>query len=125
MPVLFGIERQVYYPKIKCRNKTQLVGQMVIEFRTQIPKIGSKKRYYLLNEDVQQLKISRDKFIDTLRVNHLLILAKHSYNITTNSHHRFRKCKNQLLDLQINRSEQVFFGGQTSLILNKEKTHVI
>ena len=75
---------------------------MVLENRTQIPRICSKKLYYLLNQDLKNLKIGRDKFIDILRANHLLILPKRSYYITTSSHHRFRKYKNQLLDLQIN-----------------------
>jgi transposase InsO family protein len=114
---LFGIDRQVYYRKIKCRiikqDKAQLVLKMVLEIRTQMPRIGSKKLYYLLNKDLQTLKIGRDKFIDILRANHLLILPKRSYHITTNSHHRFRKYKNQLLDLQINKPEQVWVSDIT------------
>jgi transposase InsO family protein len=114
---LFGIDRQVYYRKIKCRiikqDKAQLVVKMVLEIRTQMPRIGSKKLYYLLNKDLQTLKIGRDKFIDILRANHLLILPKRSYHITTNSHHRFRKYKNQLLDLQINKPEQVWVSDIT------------
>ena len=114
---LFGIDRQVYYRKIKRRiikqDRAQLVVNMVLEIRTQMPRIGSKKLYYLLNQDLKKLKIGRDKFIDILRANHLLILPKRSYHITTNSHHRFRKYKNQLLDLQINQPEQVWVSDIT------------
>ena len=114
---LFGIGRQVYYRKIKRRivkqDKAQLVVNMVLEIRTQMPRIGSEKLYYLLNKDLKTLKIGRDKFIDILRANHLLILPKRSYHITTNSHHRFRKYKNQLLDLQINKPEQVWVSDIT------------
>jgi putative transposase len=114
---LFGIDRQVYYRKIKRRiikqDKAQLVVNMVLEIRTQMPRIGSKKLYYLLSEDLKILKIGRDKFIDILRANHLLIVPKRSYHITTNSHHRFRKYKNQLLDLQINKPEQVWVSDIT------------
>ena len=114
---LFGIDRQVYYRKIKRRiikqDKAQLVVNMVLEIRTQMPRIGSKKLYYLLNQDLKKLKIGRDKFIDILRANHLLILPKRSYHITTNSHHRFRKYKNQVLDLQINKPEQVWVSDIT------------
>jgi len=114
---LFGIDRQVYYRKIKRRiikqDRAQLVVNMVLEIRTQMPRIGSKKLYYLLNQDLKKLKIGRDKFIDILRANHLLILPKRSYHITTNSHHRFRKYKNQLLDLQINKPEQVWVSDIT------------
>ncbi len=114
---LFGIDRQVYYRKIKRRivkqDKATLVVEMVVEIRTQMPRIGSKKLYYLLNNDLKMLKIGRDKFIDILRANHLLIVPKRSYHITTNSHHRFRKYKNQLLDLQINKPEQVWVSDIT------------
>lgn len=114
---LFGIDRQVYYRKIKRRlikqDKAALVVKMIIEIRSQMPRIGSKKLYYLLNNDLKKLKIGRDKFIDILRANHLLIIPKRSYHITTNSHHRFRKYKNQLLDLQINKPEQVWVSDIT------------
>jgi len=114
---LFGIDRQVYYRKIKRhikrQDKAQLVVKMVLEIRTQMPRIGAKKLYYLLGNDLKALKIGRDKFIDILRANHLLILPKRSYHITTNSHHRFRKYKNQLLDLQINQPEQVWVSDIT------------
>jgi transposase InsO family protein len=114
---LFGIDRQVYYRKIKRRikrqDKAQLVVNMVLEIRALMPRIGAKKLYYLLDNDLKILKIGRDKFIDILRANHLLILPKRSYHITTNSHHRFRKYKNQLLDLQINKPEQVWVSDIT------------
>ena len=114
---LFGIDRQVYYRKIKrCvikQDKAALVVNMVLEIRRLMPRIGAKKLYYLLSNDLKTLKIGRDKFIDILRANHLLILPKRSYHITTNSHHRFRKYKNQLLDLQINKPEQVWVSDIT------------
>ncbi|WP_203226858.1 IS3 family transposase [Confluentibacter flavum] len=114
---LFGVDRQVYYRSIKRRiikqDKAALVVKMVLEIRTQMPRLGAKKLYYLLNQDLKTLKIGRDKFIDILRANHLLIVPKRSYHITTNSHHRFRKYKNQLLDLQITRPEQVWVSDIT------------
>jgi transposase InsO family protein len=114
---LFGIDRQVYYRKIKRRNKRQSnaseVVSMVLEIRQTMPRIGAKKLYYLLNNPLKQLKIGRDKFITILRANHLLIVPKRSYHITTNSHHRFRKHQNQILELQIQRPEQVWVSDIT------------
>jgi hypothetical protein len=50
---LFGIDRQVYYRRIKRRiikqDKAQLAVNMVLDIRAQMPRIGSKKLYYLLN----------------------------------------------------------------------------
>ena len=114
---MFGIDRQVYYRKIKRRfnkqNKARLVVDMVLETRQQMPRIGAKKLYYLLHQDLRILKIGRDKFIDILRANHLLITPKRSYHITTNSHHRFRKYNNQIVDLEINKPEQVWVSDIT------------
>jgi len=114
---LFGVDRQVYYRKMKRRKHKQInaskVVSMVLEIRQIMPRIGAKKLYYLLNNELKQLKIGRDKFIDILRANHLLIAPKRSYHITTNSHHRFRKHQNQILDLQIQRPEQVWVSDIT------------
>ena len=114
---MFGIDRQVYYRKIKRRfnkqNQARLVVDMILEIRQQMPRIGARKLYYLLGNDLKTLKIGRDKFIDILRANHLLIVPKRSYHITTNSHHRFRKYNNQLIDLEINRPEQVWVSDIT------------
>jgi putative transposase len=125
---LFGIDRQVYYRKIKRRiikqDKAQLVVNMVLEIRTQMPRIGSKKLYYMLNQDLKTLKIGRDKLIDILRANHLLIVPRRSYQVTTNSHHRFRKYKNQILDLQISKPEQVWVSDIT-YIGKREKPYYL
>lgn len=114
---MFGIDRQVYYRTIKRRfnkqNKARLVVDMVLEIRRKMPRIGARKLYYLLNEELKTLTIGRDKFIDILRANHLLIIPKRSYHITTNSHHRFKKYKNEILDLQINKPEQVWVSDIT------------
>jgi transposase InsO family protein len=109
---LFGIDRQVYYRRIRRKNSRQTKAQEVVllveDIRKKMPKIGTRKLYYLLSGELQELKIGRDKFFDILRANHLLIEPKRRYHITTNSHHRFRKHKNRILDLEINRPEQVW-----------------
>ena len=43
----------------------------------------------------------------------MLIKRKRSYHITTNSHHRFRKHKNLIEDLAINKPEQVWVADIT------------
>ena len=114
---LFGIDRQVYCLKIKRREARQSnaskVVALVIAIRQTMPRIGAKKLYFLLNNELKQLKIGRDKFINILRANHLLIAPKRSYHITTNSHHRFKKHQNQILELEIKRPEQVWVSDIT------------
>jgi transposase InsO family protein len=63
-------------------------------------------------DDLKSMKIGRDKF-DILRANHLLIQPKRRYHVTTNSHHRFRKHQNLILDLEINRPNQVWVSDIT------------
>lgn len=114
---LFGISRQVYYRKLRRRTCKQSqaseVVSMILAIRQSMPRIGARKLYYLLCEQLQHLKIGRDKFFDILRANHLLIEPKRSYHVTTNSHHRFRKHNNLVLDTVINRPEQVWVSDIT------------
>ena len=114
---LFGIDRQVYYRKIKRtavrQSKAGLVVALIGEIRKAMPRIGTRKLYYLLSGQLCELRIGRDKFFDILRANHLLIQPKRSYHVTTNSHHRFRKHHNLILGIPINRPEQVWVSDIT------------
>lgn len=94
-------------------SKAQQVVALVEEKRVMQPKIGGKKLYFMLKEPLKSLNIGRDKFFDILRTNHLLIVPKRSYHITTNSHHRFRKHKNMILDYQISKPNQVWVADIT------------
>jgi transposase InsO family protein len=78
-----------------------------------MPRIGARKLYYLLTDKLQALKIGRDKFFGILRANHLLVEARRSYHVTTDSHHRFRKHKNLILEMPILRPEQVWVSDIT------------
>lgn len=111
------MDRQVYYRSLQ-RNtvrisKAQQVLALVEEKRMMQPKIGGKKLYFMLKEPLKSLSIGRDKFFDILRANHLLIVPKRSYHVTTNSHHRFRKHKNMILDYQITKPNQVWVADIT------------
>lgn len=114
---MFGIDRQVYYRKtrkiVSKQNKAEEVVLMINDIRKTMPRIGTRKLYHLLLDKLQLMKIGRDKFFDILRANHLLIQPKRSYHVTTNSHHRFRKHQNRILDLEINRPEQVWVSDIT------------
>ena len=78
-----------------------------------MPRIGTRKLYHLLYLPLRELKIGRDKFFAILNANHLLIEPKRSYHITTNSHHRFRKHQNLILNLDIHRPNQVWVSDIT------------
>jgi len=114
---LLGVSRQVYYRAINRRKTNKNVASKVIELvneiRIQMPRLGTRKLYYLLREPLQELGVGRDKLFKILKANHLLIKPKRSYHITTNSHHRFRKHKNLSEQVKIKRPEQVWVADIT------------
>lgn len=87
--------------------------EIVGEIRLRMPRIGTRKLYYLLQNSLQELGVGRDRLFRILKANHLLIKPKRSYHITTNSHHRFRKHKNRIEFLEIVRPEQVWVADIT------------
>ena len=114
---LLGITRQKYYRSCwSLENKRKiadLVVSMVDNIRMSQPRIGTRKLYYLLQKELNNLNVGRDKLFDILRANHMLINPLRSYHVTTNSHHRFRKHKNIIADMEITRPEQVWVSDIT------------
>lgn len=86
---------------------------MVESVRRDMPRIGFRKLYYLLYAPLKELKMGRDKFLSILKANHMLIKPKRNYRITTDSHHRFRKHKNLIVDLPLKHPEQVWVSDIT------------
>lgn len=116
---MIGIHRQVYYrakrSKLLREEKASAVVELVKKVRIRMPRLGGKKVYHLLKKKLQVLKIGRDKLFKILRANNLLIKPKKQYHITTNSFHRFKKHKNKVEELVINRPEQVIVSDITYL----------
>ena len=77
-----------------------VVVQLVQKRRRDQPRLGGKKLFKLLSDDLQQLErsIGRDKFFDILRDKDLLVKRKKKFQRTTNSYHRFRKYMNCFKD---------------------------
>ncbi|WP_211357852.1 hypothetical protein [Bizionia gelidisalsuginis] len=120
---LLGVNRQVYYrtkkSKLRKQNLAQQVMHLVRVLRMKMPRLGKIKLYYLLEEDLKKIKIGRDKLFRILQANHLLIIPRKSYHITTDSHHRFRKHKNKVCNLKINKQEQVW-GSDITYVGRRE-----
>ena len=111
------MNRQVYYRLVKSRKHKQTIAQAVIclvrNLRTIMPKLGGRKLYYLLKDQLSTLNVGRDKLFRILRANHMLIKPKKRYHITTDSHHRFRKYKNLVNTLEIEKPESVWVSDIT------------
>lgn len=100
----FGITRQAYYKRLKQNEreavKEELIIKLVQQIRRNNKKMGGKKLYWLLQDDIHRMDASmgRDKFFFLLRQWGLLVQHRRKYTITTQSYHRFRVYKNKLLD---------------------------
>ena len=116
---LFGYTRQAYYKRKKAKHEKQEQDKQVLEMvqgkRLMLPRLGTRKLHFLLEEDLAErnLKIGRDKLFTLLRCNGLLIRPRKSYVKTTNSKHWLRKHKNMVAELEITKPEQVFVSDIT------------
>lgn len=127
---MFEISRQGVYQAIKrkqARDEDLLkVKYLVIGIRMKMPRIGTRKLYYLLKEDFKSLgiKIGRDALFAYLRSENLLIKPRKNYTKTTNSKHWLHKYNNLMEKQDINRVEQ-YFVSDITYVKSKEATHYL
>ena len=88
-----------------------LVGQI----RKRLPRLGTRKLYYLLQNDFKAMgiKLGRDGLFDYLRQQQLLVRPKKRYTKTTNSRHWMRKHPNRFTGCTLSRPEQAFVSDIT------------
>jgi transposase InsO family protein len=89
------------------------VIELVESIRLQMPKIGTRKLYFILEDELKRLNVGRDMLFRILKANHMLIQPKRRYHITTNSHHRFRKHKNLVENVVPEQPEQIWVSDIT------------
>ncbi len=127
---LFGISRQAIYQgrqrALLRADELSRVKPLVQAIRMQMPRIGTRKLYYLLKEDFirEGIKIGRDALFDYLRTERLLIIPKKNYTKTTHSKHWLRKYPNLIKDKKVLRTEEVFVSDIT-YIKTREQTHYL
>lgn len=114
---MFGVSRQVYYrakkSELKRRDTATQVVEKVSEIRLSMSELGTRKLYSMLCPELRSLGVGRDRLFTILRANHMLVVPKRSYQVTTNSHHRFRKHKNLVENICFSRPEQVWVSDIT------------
>lgn len=83
----------------------------------QLPKLGTRKLYYLLKERLvkEGIKIGRDGLFAYLKREDMLIRVQRKYIKTTFSKHWLRKHPNLLKELEVNEAEQAFVSDITYL----------
>lgn len=91
------------------------VRELVMRLRGKMPRLGTRKLYYLIKAELVQLsiKMGRDVLFKFLKAEHLLIKPKRGYVKTTNSKHWMRKYPNRVKELEITRPEQLWVSDIT------------
>jgi putative transposase len=91
------------------------IVEMVKKKRKLHKRKGSVKVHGELKPDFQAtgIKCGRDKFLDILREENMLIHYRKRYKKTTDSKHKFKRYPNLIMDLEIKRAEQVFVSDIT------------
>lgn len=92
-----------------------MVKDRIMHIRSQMPRLGTRKLYYLLKKDsvFSQIKMGRDVLFNFLRAEHLLIRPLKQYTKTTDSKHWLKKYPNLIQTLVVDRPEQLWVSDIT------------
>lgn len=127
---MFGISRQaVYQSEERKRKRAEELSQikpLVAQIRRTMPRIGTRKLYYLLKDEfkLRDIKVGRDALFDYLRSQSMLIKPKKNYTKTTNSKHWLRKYPNLMKEKKAVKPEQ-YFVSDITYIKSRERTHYL
>ena len=116
---LFGKTRHAYYAALwrgsQSSIKEDIILQEVLCIRQQLPRLGTRKLHFLLQERLKThgMTMGRDRLFDFLSEHRLLIRQRKRKAITTNSRHWMKKYSNLVKGLDITRPEQVWVSDIT------------
>lgn len=96
-------------------TQASIIIKAIKKIREEQPKIGVRKLQILLQPVLQKhdIKLGRDGLFDLLREFGLLVKLKRYKQYTTNSKHQFYKYPNQIKDMTINKSNQLWVSDIT------------
>ena len=123
---LFGKTRHAYYDSLWRKEnslvKEDVILQEVINIRKDLPRLGTRKLHYLVQNKLisHQITFGRDYLFDLLSEHKLLIRQRKRKAITTDSRHWMRKYSNLVKGLAITRPEQVWVSDITYIRLTNQ-----
>jgi len=127
---VLGLSRQAVYQwkeRLESRHRTlSPVRDMVLYWRRFMPRIGTRKLYYLIKPqlEAQGIKLGRDGLFHYLKQENLLVKPRKSYTKTTYSKHWLRKHPNLLKDTSVTDVEQAFVSDIT-YVQTDQGTHYL
>lgn len=128
MPVCSKLRRSraAYYKAFKADKvrleEHRLIKNKVLYYRSFMTRLGSKKLFHLITPDLVEnnIKLGRDKFIEFLRKEELLVPKRRPrYKVTTDSKHSFKIYKNLAQQLNVTRPDQLWVSDITYLRTKK------
>ncbi|WP_396152311.1 IS3 family transposase [Flavobacterium sp.] len=123
---LFGKTRHAYYDSLWRKEsslvKEDVILQEVINIRKDLPRLGTRKLHYVIQNKLisHQISFGRDYLFDLLSEHKLLIRQRKRKAITTDSRHWMRKYSNLVKGLAITRPEQVWVSDITYIRLTNQ-----
>jgi transposase InsO family protein len=123
---LFGKTRHAYYDSLWRKEsslvKEDVILQEVINVRKDLPRLGTRKLHYVIQNKLisHQISFGRDYLFDLLSEHKLLIRQRKRKAITTDSRHWMRKYSNLVKGLVITRPEQVWVSDITYIRLTNQ-----
>ena len=113
----FGYSRQAFYKRqrleVQRELKTQGILHAVQRIRSRQPRVGGRKLQRHLR--AEGIIVGRDRLLELLRQNDLLIRRKRNYKRTTQSQHRLKTYKNKIKALEVKRPNEVYVSDITYL----------
>ena len=127
---MFGISRQAIYKReysyVKREQDLAIVCKLVESKRNRMPRLGTRKLYYLLKAQFinQGIKLGRDGLFNVLRRENMLVKPLKNYTKTTNSKHWLRKYPNLYNNMSLESPEKCFVSDIT-YIKSDQGTHYL